>query len=72
MPVSDNLEVGIPDVDPEAPSHVEGVIEGNSTGSYEQMEGHFDDGTSDARRSTGVDPDSKNPILPEMPNLSPA
>ena len=36
------------------------------------MDGHKEDGTSTARRSTGINPDSRDAILPEMPNLSPA
>ena len=66
-----NLMVGKPDTKPSAPSHVRGVEDGHAPGSYEKMDGHLEDGRSTAKRSTGIDPDSKNPILPEMPNLSP-
>jgi hypothetical protein len=65
------LRVGRPDVSPSAPSHVAGIREGNQPGSYERMPGHLPDGRSTSRRSTGIDPDSKNPIDPRMPNLSP-
>jgi hypothetical protein len=67
----DHLRVGRPDVRPSAPAHTPGNREGNQLGSYERMRGHFDDDTSDARRSTGVGAERKNPILPGMPNLSP-
>ena len=66
-----NLSVGKADVDPEKPSHVRGVAEGNAPGGYQRMKGHRPDGTSTAARSTGVAPDDSEPILPEMPNLSP-
>jgi hypothetical protein len=35
------------------------------------MEGHLDDGTSTAARSTGINPERRNPISADMPNLSP-
>lgn len=68
----DHLRVGRPDVRPTTPSHTAGTREGNQVGGYERMAGHHDDDTSDARRSTGISPEDKNPILPGMPNLSPA
>ena len=67
-----NVRVGKADVSPTKPSHVAGVREGNAPGSYEKMSGHNADGTSTAERSTGINPKSRNPILPSMPNLSPA
>ena len=67
----DHLRVGPPDVKPTTPSHTPGTREGNELGSYERMSGHHPDDTSDARRSTGVGYDRKNPILAGMPNLSP-
>jgi hypothetical protein len=66
------IKVGKPDVSPDAPSHVLGISPGNSTGSYEKEPGHNPDGTSTARRSTGVNPSDRDPIDPSMPNLSPA
>ncbi len=68
----DNLRVGRADTTPTRPSHVHGVAEGNALGNYEAMDGHLPDGRSTARRSTGINADSSNAILPEMPNLSPA
>jgi hypothetical protein len=69
--MKDNLKVGEPMVDPDKPSHVTGVSEGNSVGNYERQGGHMPDGTSRAARSTGIRPDAHEPILPIMPNLSP-
>jgi hypothetical protein len=66
------LKVGRPDVRPDTPSHVKGVKEGNSAGNYEKQEGHRQDGRSTAARSTGVNPHARDPIHPDMPNLSPA
>jgi hypothetical protein len=66
------LKVGKPDVSPDAPAHTPGIEQGNSKGSYESQTGHLPDGRSTAERSTGVNPESKNPIDPSMPNLSPA
>jgi hypothetical protein len=54
------------------PAHVKGIPQGNSTGSYEKMGGHEADGTSTARRSTGINIPAEEPIDPRMPNLSPA
>lgn len=55
---------------PTGSTHVPGTKEGNTTGNYEKMPGHRPDGTSTARRSTGVA--KGEPIDPSMPNLSPA
>lgn len=69
--VKDNLRVGCPAVTPSRPAHTRGVREGNTPGSYLKQPGHLPDGRSTAERSTGIDPESKNPIDPRMPNLSP-
>lgn len=58
-------------VKPDAPSHVKGIKQGNSTGNYERQGGHQRDGTSKAKRSTGINPKAREPIDPSMPNLSP-
>jgi hypothetical protein len=63
-----NLNVGKPTVSPDASAHKKG----NSTGSYEKMGGHFADGRSSSKRSTGINPKGAEPIDPRMPNLSPA
>ncbi|MDQ3850217.1 MAG: hypothetical protein M3296_06350 [Actinomycetota bacterium] len=52
-------------------AHTRGVSQGNSTGNYEREGGHLADGRSTAQRSTGIAPESHNPIHPDMPNLSP-
>jgi hypothetical protein len=54
------------------PAHVKGINQGNSTGNYEKQGGHNPDGTSTAKRSTGVNSGGREPIDPSMPNLSPA
>ncbi|MEV5327264.1 hypothetical protein ACFMQL_13020 [Nonomuraea fastidiosa] len=66
------IRVGEPDVQPDTPSHVKGVRQGNATGNYRRQRGHRKDGTADARRSTGVRPRKENPIVSGMPNLSPS
>ena len=43
-----NLNVGKPTVSPDASAHKKGIAQGNSTGSYEKMAGHFADGRSSA------------------------
>lgn len=58
--------------DPQAAAHTRGIKEGNARGNYEKMPGHLPDGTSTAERSTGINPGSREPIDPRMPNLSPA
>jgi hypothetical protein len=57
---------------PDLPAHTPGINSGNSKGNYEKQAGHNPDGTSSAKRSTGVNPEGREPIDPSMPNLSPA
>lgn len=66
------MRIGTPDVAPDAPSHVPGIAEGNARGSYLRQLGHQPDGRSTAARSTGINPQAREPIDPRMPNLSPA
>jgi hypothetical protein len=66
-----NIRIGKAQVDTTQPSHTAGVHEGNTPGNYDHQAGHHADGTSDARRSTGVNADQRNPLTPDMPNLSP-
>jgi len=66
------LKLGKGTVNPDLPSHVPGIQEGNAKGSYEKMAGHNPDGTSSAARSTGINAAAREPIDPNMPNLSPA
>ena len=68
----DNVKTGKPDVTHDAPAHTPGVKQGNSAGSYDSQDGHKADGRSTARRSTGINPEGREPIDPSMPNLSPA
>ncbi|MFR9775711.1 hypothetical protein ACL02O_06585 [Micromonospora sp. MS34] len=63
------IRVGRPDVELDAPAHTKGVEEGNSR--RRKQAGHHDDGTVDARRSTGIRPKKHGPILPIMPDLPP-
>lgn len=65
-----HIRVGKPDVEPDAPTHVKGIQEGNK-GPHDKQKGHHSDGTADARRSTGINPKSHDPILKIMPNLPP-
>ncbi len=58
-------------VKPTLPSHTKGVHQGNSTGNYEKQKGQLPDGRANAFRSTGIFPEEKDPIHPDMPNLSP-
>lgn len=67
-----NLTVGHADTSVTRPSHTSGVREGNSPGSYLKQRGHRPQGKSTAARSTGINPENRNPIDPRMPNLSPA
>ena len=66
-----NIRVGKSDVTPDKPAHTKGVREGNKKGAYERSKGHKKDGTSTAKRSTGVSPKKHEAILPSMPNISP-
>ena len=65
------IRVGKPDVSPDLPSHTKGVKQGNAKGANKKQRGHHEDGTADARRSTGVNPGKHDAILPIMPNLPP-
>lgn len=74
MRVISNVRVGKPDVKPDTPAHTRGVREGNERGSFERTPGLRKDkdfGRGTAQRSTGINPDARNPIHPDSPNLSP-
>ncbi|HWE14922.1 MAG TPA: hypothetical protein VG365_15465 [Solirubrobacteraceae bacterium] len=66
------IKLGKANVTADMPAHVPGIRQGNAKGNYEKEEGHNPDGTSTARRSTGINPKAAGPIDPSMPNLSPA
>ncbi|MFI1767874.1 hypothetical protein ACH41H_38320 [Streptomyces sp. NPDC020800] len=65
-----SIRVGRPQAKPDTPTHVRGLHQGNR-GPYEQQSGHHVDGTSDARRSTGIDSKRHDALIEEMPNISP-
>ena len=67
-----NLRVGKPQTTPSQPAHTPGVRQGNQLGNYSKQAGHFPDGRATARRSTGINPELREPIDPRSPNLSPA
>lgn len=77
-----NLRVGKPDVKMDAPSHIQGVHQGNESGGIENNDpGFYKTGErgagrasakSTAHRSTGINPESRNPIDPNSPTLTPA
>jgi hypothetical protein len=66
-----DVRTGKPDTSMDAPAHTKGAFQGNARGNYERQSGHNPDGTSTARRSTGIDARAREPIDPRMPNLSP-
>ena len=70
--VLDGIQVGPARVKPTTPTHVSGTRAGNTIGNYKDSPGHLPDGRSTARRSTGINADDADPILPDMPGLSPA
>ena len=63
------IRVGKPDVAIDASAHTPGVEEGNAP---TKQIGIHDDGTADARRSTGIQPGKHDPISSAMPNIPPA
>jgi hypothetical protein len=66
------ITVGTADTTPESSAHVAGVRRGNAPHRFERHRGHTPDGRSTARRSTGINARHREPISPDMPNLSPA
>ena len=66
------IRIGRPLIDPRVPMHVRGVAGGNDPGRYAKAPGHLRDGRSTARRSTGINPEQSEPIMDDMPGLSPA
>jgi hypothetical protein len=65
------INTGKPDVDTAKLGHTPGIKAGNAKGNYERQAGHLPDGRSTAKRSTGINAKSSEPIDPSMPNLSP-
>ena len=69
-----NITIGRRDVDPDAPSHIRGVVQGNATvlDKIRGLVARGQEATGTAERSTGINPRDRDPIDPRMPNLSPA
>jgi hypothetical protein len=76
-----DIRVGKPDTKMDAPSHVNGVAQGNEPGGMEGDPGIEYTGEAGAgrpssrayaRKSTSINPGSRNPIDPTSPNLPPA
>ena len=71
-----NITVGKPDVRPDKASHVRGVRMGNQPGAIEKEAGiklvEKYKAVADARRSTGIRAEDREPIDPDMPHLTPA
>ena len=76
-----DIRVGKPDTEVDAPSHVNGVNQGNDPGGIEQDPGIEYTGErgqgkptarSTARMSTSINAKKRNPIDPNMPNMPPA
>jgi hypothetical protein len=75
-----NVRLGKPETTPTAPAHVAGVKQGNARGNSRDEKGLRDAPGGDgdrgayatARRSTGINPEARDPIDPRMPNLPPA
>lgn len=77
----EGIRVGKPDTTPDASAHTPGVSQGNEPGGIERDPGLEYTGEtgagrpsarSYARKSTGINPEARNPIDPSMPNLPPA
>ena len=74
-----HLQMGEPETTQTAPAHTPGVKQGNARGNLDNEKGIVDapdgDGNQGARataqRSTGINPEARNPIDPRMPNLPP-
>lgn len=69
------LRTGKADVPPDLSSHVPGVRQGNAAGNTDEdhsLEPRDPEGlVGTAARSTGINPDDREPIDPRMPHLSP-
>ena len=76
-----NIRVGKPDTKQDAPAHTPGISQGNKPGGIEGDPGLYSAGEygagrpgakATARKSTGINPEKRNPIDPNSPNLPPA
>jgi hypothetical protein len=75
-----NIRVGKPDTKPDVSAHISGVRQGNEPGGIDKDPGLVETGeigegrpsmTSTARKSTSINPEKRNPIDPNSPNLPP-
>ncbi|WP_149182513.1 hypothetical protein [Streptomyces sp. TRM49041] len=64
------IRVGKAQVKTDTPTHVFGLHQGNK-GPYKSQPGHHEDGTADARKSTGIHVGGHNAIMRIMPNIPP-
>ncbi|MFG2606359.1 hypothetical protein ACGFT2_22830 [Streptomyces sp. NPDC048514] len=64
------IRVGRPQAKPDMLRHVAGLHQGNR-GPHDHQTGFHRDGTSDARRSTGIHWKRHDALLDVMPNISP-
>jgi hypothetical protein len=76
-----NIRVGKPDTKQDAPAHTPGINRGNKPGGIEGDPGLYSAGEygagrpgakATARKSTSINPEKRNPIDPNSPNLPPA
>jgi hypothetical protein len=76
-----DIRVGKPDTQPDVSAHTPGVSQGNEPGGIEGDPGLYETGEtgagrptakSTARKSTGINPEARNPIDPNSPSLPPA
>jgi hypothetical protein len=76
-----DIRVGKPDTKVDAPAHTPGVGAGNDPGGIEEDPGLEYTGEagaerstarSYARKSTSINPEKRNPVDPNSPNLPPA
>ena len=75
-----NIKVGKPDTTHDAPAHTPGARQGNAPGGTAADPGLIETGEigagrpsmrSTARKSTSINPQKRNPIDPNSPNLPP-
>ncbi len=78
---NEGIRVGKPDTTHDAPAHTPGIKQGNEPGGTDADPGLEETGevgagrpsmVSTARKSTGINPEKRNPIDSNSPNLPPA
>ncbi|MEU8845343.1 hypothetical protein AB0C70_03680 [Streptomyces sp. NPDC048564] len=65
-----SIRVGRAQAKPDTPGHVAGIHQGNR-GRDKDQKGHHEDGTADARRSTGIHWKRHDVLVETMPNIPP-